>query len=276
LRSVIYHALVAKISDQDLETLVRQQAETIAQQAQIIEQQAATITRLEADNRDLRDQLEVMHFRVSQMSRRIYGNVSERIVDDADQAYLPGFGPGLIADETVGNDDTDDDPDGGGGGRSRTPKQKKKRGGRLKLPDHLPRVERIIEPDAEARAQHPHADRLVKIREEVTEKLDYVAGGFQVVRLIVPSTASRTVTISPSVPRHQRRLCSAACRLIVSSPWCSVKNSICIIHCIGNKVVFSAPALLYRARRWPIGLEPRPIISHRLCRRCETKSTQVQ
>ena len=64
------------------------QAETIAQQAQIIEQQAATITRLEAENRDLRDQLEVMHFRVSQMSRRIFGNVSERIVDDADQAYF--------------------------------------------------------------------------------------------------------------------------------------------------------------------------------------------
>jgi transposase len=211
LRGVIYHAIVAKIPYQDLETLVRQQAETIAQQAQIIEQQAATITRLEAENRDLRDQLEVMHFRVSQMSRRIFGNVSERIVDDADQAYLPGFGPALTANEAVSENDTDDDPDGDGGGGGRKSHQKKKRGGRLKLPDHLPRVDRVIEPDAEAHARHPHADRLVKIREEVTEKLDYVAGGFQVVRLIrpvygIPHSDDITVSAAPPAQVVQRGL----------------------------------------------------------------------
>ena len=134
------------------------------------------------ENTDLRDQLEMTHFRIAQMSRRIYGNVSERIIDP-DQQLIPGLLPDplmlwkmmmtmtILMTVVVAN--------------HANVNQLKKRRGRLKLPDHLPRVDQIIEPDAEALRRHPRSADLVIVR-EVTEKLDYVAGGFQVIRVIRP------------------------------------------------------------------------------------------
>ena len=66
---------------------------------------------------------------------------------------------------------------------ARKKKTKKQVPNRIPLPDHLPRVEVIIEPEEET-------EGMVKIGEEVTEILDIIPPQFQVIRLIRPKYAN--------------------------------------------------------------------------------------
>lgn len=156
-------------------TLVRQQAETIARLE-------ADNQRLRAANDSLREQLEVLHYRVSQMSRRIYGNTSERFIDTGQQ-IIPGVVPAhrAVPDDEVERCALVQTSTAA----QAAPPTRRARRGRLALPGHLPREDRVIAPDPQTLSQ-PSGQRLVKLRDEVTEKLDYIAGGFRVIRFIRP------------------------------------------------------------------------------------------
>ena len=72
--------------------------------------------------------------------------------------------------------------------------------GRTPLPETLPRIDVRIEPDRCACAQC--GEPLTPIGEEITEKLDYIPGRFQVMRQIRPKLACRPcgTVESPSLP----------------------------------------------------------------------------
>ena len=146
-----------------------------------------TLSQRDQEISDLREQMTAMHFRVAQMSRRIYGNVTERFAAPDNQLTIPGIVPddAVIPHSTDDDGDDDDDPGGSGQSATQSPKATTKKRGRLKIPEHIESVDQIIEPDPRdcvARDGTP----FVKVREEITEKLDYVAGGFRKVRLIRP------------------------------------------------------------------------------------------
>lgn len=170
------------ITREELIALVRQQSDTISELR-------STLAERDAQIAHLTEQLEVMHFRVSQMSRRIYGNVSERFSTEENQTTIPGLQPAVaaIADDHVqSNDDGGDDDPGSGPKGSQTGKRSaKKRAGRKPIPDHIERVDQVIEPDPKD-IIGSDGRPLIKLREEITEKLDYVAGGFRALRLIRP------------------------------------------------------------------------------------------
>lgn len=166
-----------EVSRAELIALVRHQRETIDELRGIIAKRDAEIV-------ELREQLETMHFRVSQMSRRIYGNVSERFAATDGQTTIPGLVPNLM--NTAADSDEDDDPDQPPRGGQRVSKRSSaKKTGRLTIPDHVERVDQVIEPDPQNRIDSDGRP-LPKLREEVTEKLDYVAGGFRALRIIRP------------------------------------------------------------------------------------------
>ena len=166
-----YNTCMSDITREELIALVRQQGEAIASRDEEIA--------------ELREQLETMHYRVAQMSRRIYGNTAERFAPQDGQVMIPGLVPG-VAEVSTSDRDDDDDPDGPrGGGKGRSKKAAKKKRGRLKIPEHIERVDQIIEPSEDDR-RDAQGKCLVKLREEITEKLDYIAGGFRVLRIIRP------------------------------------------------------------------------------------------
>ncbi len=72
--------------------------------------------------------------------------------------------------------------------------------GRTPLPETLPRVDVRIEPDRCTCAQC--GTPLTPIGEEITEKLDYIPGRFEVVRQIRPKLACRPcgTVASPGLP----------------------------------------------------------------------------
>jgi transposase len=83
----------------------------------------------------------------------------------------------------------------------RTQKVRSKHAGRKPLPDHLPRIEHLHEPDSCQCGQC--GQDLVKIRDEVTEQLDVEPAKFFVHRHIRPQYACRhceTVTSQPMPP----------------------------------------------------------------------------
>lgn len=243
----------ADISRAELVALVREQAAIIVEQRQTIarlDRENAELRRenaeLRRENAELREQLEVIHYRVSQMSRRIYGNLSERIVD-ADQQMIPGLVPSLSAEL-----ETDDDPDDDGPRPASKPPSAKRRG-RLKIPDHIPREDRVIEPDPQS-LRHPSGQRMVKLREEVSEKLDYIAGGYRAVRIIrpvygIPNSDDMTISAPPPAQVVERGLPTDRLVAMVLCEKFDLHN-----HSICNSNAFSAQASTCRAQPWPIGL----------------------
>ena len=79
-------------------------------------------------------------------------------------------------------------------------KPKRERAGRQPLPEHLPRVEHLHEPETGTCGQCGQA--LVRIGEDVTEKLSIVPAEFFVERHVYPKYACRpceTITTAPAV-----------------------------------------------------------------------------
>jgi transposase len=145
---------------------------------QMLQDQAADLTR----------KMEVLHFRVAQMSRRIFANTSER--HDPNQQTIFGEAttpvpPAGTAAVVPANDSAATDTSASTGKAARRG-GKKPGQGRLAIPVHLHEVEQIVDLPAAERIGS-NGQPLVVVDRDVTDKLDYVAGGYvrrRIVKLI--------------------------------------------------------------------------------------------
>ncbi|MBX9851346.1 MAG: transposase [Cytophagaceae bacterium] len=115
----------------------------------------------------LRTQLISFKAELAQLKRLLYGSKSERFVPSVPDEQLS---LGLTAEEKpleVKKQKIEYT-------RTKAEKQNKHQG-RMPLPAHLPRVEKIIEPEVST-------EGMKKIGEEITETLDYIPGKLQVLR----------------------------------------------------------------------------------------------
>ena len=114
------------------------------------------------------EKLALLTFRIEQLERMLFGARSERFVP-ADPAQATLFGveaPAAPAIEQLSY-------------QRRKPATEKKQPVREAIAAHLPRVERVIEPD-----DLPAGAR--KIGEEITETLEYTPGSIHVDRVVRP------------------------------------------------------------------------------------------
>jgi transposase len=142
-----------------------------------------------AENQTLKMQVEYLNFNINMLNRMLWGPRSEkspREDTNGQEELFPDFPQkelDLPKKKTITYERTIN---------------KKKGHGRLALPDHLPVVERVIEPEGDITG-------LKRIGEEVTELLELDPARFYILRLIRPKYAladNEGVTIAdmPSIP----------------------------------------------------------------------------
>jgi transposase len=139
---------------------------------------------------DLTAKLQAMEARITAMQRRIFGRSSEQLHDPGQQtldfltrdvsspfvdAAATAEVPAAATSETTGDEDT-----------AAVPAQRRKRGKRLgRLPDHVEVTERVIDvPEAERLGAD--GQPLVRLTDEITERLDYVPSHYRRLRIIRP------------------------------------------------------------------------------------------
>ncbi len=153
---------------------------------------------------ELTEKLEVMHYRMTQMTRRLFGSSSERhhpdqqMLDEvmrqirvenalvASDARADADATAVAAgDQPAADSDPGASPTPGQQQQEPKKKDKKKGRGRLTLPAHLPIEDRRIEvPESERLG--PDGTPLPEVGAEITWKLDYLPAWFRRLRIIRP------------------------------------------------------------------------------------------
>jgi transposase len=142
----------------------------IFNQKQVISQKVETITGQSRTIAALEEQVMLMQARIAWFARQKFGQKRERfVIEDPNQLTLDlGFDPGENKPEVEPEKET-----------INYTRKKKKHPGRKALPEELPRKEIIIEPANKT-------DEMIRIGEEVTEKLAQVPAQLFVLRYIRP------------------------------------------------------------------------------------------
>ena len=167
------------LDDADLRALVQQQADLLAERD-------ATIA-------DLTDKLEALQYRIAQMERQRFGQRSEVVPGQALlDLGIDWDAEGLVPDENVADVSAADEgtadaaPDQRPTGlRGRGRRQGQRRGGRMRIPQHIERKRVVVEPPAHERVG-PDGQPLTKLRENISERLEYVPGCFVAVEIVRP------------------------------------------------------------------------------------------
>jgi len=132
-------------------------------------------TVLNQANKGLQEELEYKDFVIAKLQRMLFGSTSEKFTEEEFSNQMSLFndlaGQQIAADEKVEKEEITY--------QRNKAKSTKKTGGRIPLPEHLPRIEITIEPDQDITG-------MVKINEETTEILDIIPPKFQVIRIIRP------------------------------------------------------------------------------------------
>ena len=127
---------------------------------------------------DMTQKMEVLHFRVAQMSRRIFANTSERY-DPNQQMIFADAAQAAVAAATAASPPSGD----ASTTTAATTETAKRRGGkrpgegRLAIPVHLRDVEQLVELP-EAQRIGVDGTPLVEVDRDITYKMDYDAGGY--------------------------------------------------------------------------------------------------
>jgi len=156
----------AIISEQT--SLISEQTSIISEKTSLVSEKADAISKLSAE-------LQAERFKYAQLQRMIFGSKRERFVSSC----LPGqmvfeFEPKTIEIEQAVAQERESIRIA-----YERKKSKKAHQGRLALPDHLPVVETILEPEEDT-------SNMVCIGSEVTEELDYTAAKLNINRIIRP------------------------------------------------------------------------------------------
>lgn len=143
----------------------------------------AAVAAKDATIADLTAKLQAMEVRLNAMQRRIFGRSSEQLHDPGQQTLnllgnnpLPYDSAALTAEVTAADPTSAEE----------TPVRGRPRGKRLgRLPDHVVVDERIIDvPEAERIGGD--GQPLVRLSDEITERLDYVPSHYRRLRLVRP------------------------------------------------------------------------------------------
>ena len=175
--------------------LEAQVAELLEEKKTLEQQNHSLVVEFEITKRELTLKLQEAEARFKDLMRRIYGPTSEKI--DLKQH--------LLALESVEADQqiaavVQPEP----APVSEAPKPRTKRGARRPAPANLP-VERIVHDLPEAQKLDPQTgEPLVKIREEITEEIDYRPSRFVRVQHVVPVFASPTKSCAPVQAKLER------------------------------------------------------------------------
>ncbi len=164
---------------------------------------------LQHENQALKEQLAKLQFELEQLKRMVFGTKSERFVP-TDPAQATLFGVEATAapkQQTISY--------------TRNKPQEKKQPVREAIAAHLPRVERVIEPE-----NIPAGAR--KIGEEITETLEYTPGTIHVDRVVRPkyvvddaSTGSAVrIAPMPSLPFPKSNLGASLAAHVCVSKFC--------------------------------------------------------
>ena len=130
----------------------------------------------------LRAQTERQDYLIAELRHALYGKKSEQLSPDARQLAFEDLETAVAEAEAASNADVARNADG----TTRRPAAKRNLG---HLPDHLPRIEEVIEPEQKV-CPCGCIDR-VKIGEDRAERLDIVPARFQVIVTIRPKYACR-------------------------------------------------------------------------------------
>ena len=134
----------------------------------------AKLGSLEQENKVLKQELEYKEFVIAKLQKMLFGSTSERFTPEQISNQMSLFNDlagKQVAEEVVKEEITYQ--------RAKPTKTNQKTGGRIPLPENLPRIDITIEPDEDT-------SDMVKINEEITEILDIVPPVFQVIRIIRP------------------------------------------------------------------------------------------
>ena len=137
---------------------------------------------LQAEVAGLRAQTERQDYLIAELRHALYGKKSEQLNPDDRQLAFEDLETAVAEAAAASNADVARDADG----TTRRPAAKRNLG---HLPDHLPRIEQVIEP--EKKVCLCGCTDLVKIGEDRTERLDIVPARFQVIVTIRPKYACR-------------------------------------------------------------------------------------
>ena len=137
---------------------------------------------LQAEVAGLRAQTERQDYLIAELRHALYGKKSEQLSPDARQLAFEDLETAVAEAEAASNADVARNADG----TTRRPAAKRNLG---HLPDHLPRIEEVIEPEQKV-CPCGCIDR-VKIGEDRAERLDIVPARFQVIVTIRPKYACR-------------------------------------------------------------------------------------
>jgi len=135
--------------------------------------QSDYIARLEAQNRQLLEQVALLTYELRDMKRLLFGRKSERFLPSAPNAQLDLMQ--VMAEAAIPAAVTREV-------KVVTTKSESKPTGRQALPANLPKVDIVLEPTEDITG-------LDKIGEEITEQLDYTPGKLQIRRYIRPKYA---------------------------------------------------------------------------------------
>lgn len=138
-------------------------------------------TALQEENEKLREEINYLKEQIEWFKRQIFGKKSEKILDTPDeQLYLSGLEPDKLQQETISQP------------IAVHIRKKPERTGKDKivLPDDLPKEQQIIDISAEEKICKITGQALIKIGEEVTQKLAFKPGSYFIKEIVRPKYAS--------------------------------------------------------------------------------------
>jgi len=147
---------------------------------QTIEVQRTTITTLEA-------KVAALDYRLTQMQRRLFGTCNDEVPGQV-RMDLAELGLEDVAEIEAEEDraaDAVDDDRAAQAPPAESRRGRGKRGGRLRIPDHIPHEDVILEPDPTTLFDE-YGRPLIKLRENISLRLEHIPGHFIAQRIIRP------------------------------------------------------------------------------------------
>lgn len=161
-------------------------AEIIAEKDQIIIQQAAL-------NKKQEERIQTLEHQYNQLLRLVYGSKSERFISTIEDPAQLG-----LFEQEVDQEELEKQTEHISYDRK---KATKKHPGRHEIPDHLPVIEQVIEPEG-------NTEGLVKIGQEISDSLDYTPASLVKRRIIRPKYADKktdSIHIAPMPERFMNK-----------------------------------------------------------------------
>jgi transposase len=184
---------------------------SLAQAREIIDQKDEHITQLTQKLASARHQLTTLQHQVEQLLRRVYGCRSEKL--DPNQLMFDNFFLEAEA-QTESESVVEPEPEPEPAPRPTRKKVKKNHPGRVPLPEHLERVEIVLDIPEEEKVCPQTEKPLKQIGWEVSEKLEYRPGRFLVnvykrPKYASPDSMADVGVITAPMPDHPILKCKA-------------------------------------------------------------------